>query len=111
MWPLLTPAEATVWATVRNQQLGYKIRRQHPIGYFIADFYCAHAKWVIEIDGDSHSEPSQMEYDAARPQWLEAHGYRVIRFQNDEVHRNLAAVLEVLRQACKSGASLTKIIS
>jgi very-short-patch-repair endonuclease len=96
----LTPVEAKVWARVRNQQLGYKIRRQHPIGHFIADFYCAQAKLVIEIDGDSHAEPDQVEYDAARTGWLEMRGYRVLRFQNEAVHRNLEVVLESLRAAC-----------
>jgi very-short-patch-repair endonuclease len=96
----LTPAEAKVWARVRNAQLGFKIRRQHPIGHFIADFYCAAAKLVIEIDGDTHAEPDRAEYDAARTAWLEERGYHVIRFQNDDVHKNLEAVLEVLRAAC-----------
>jgi very-short-patch-repair endonuclease len=98
----LTPAEAKVWARVRNSQFGYKIRRQHPIGHFVADFYCAQAKLVIEIDGDSHAQPDQAEYDAARTEWLEARGFRVIRFQNDDVHGNLGSVLEQLRQACAS---------
>lgn len=96
----LTPAEAKLWAQVRNQQLGYKIRRQHPIGHFIADFYCAQAKLVIEVDGDSHAEPDQAEYDTARTGWLEARGYYIIRFQNDEVHRNLQAVLKELHRVC-----------
>lgn len=55
----LTAAESIVWARVRNRGLGFKIRRQHPIWRFIADFYCAEAKLVIEIDGDSHIEPDQ----------------------------------------------------
>jgi very-short-patch-repair endonuclease len=93
----LTPAEAKVWARVRNSQLGFKIRRQHPIGRFIADFYCAAAKLVIEIDGDTHAQPDQIEYDAVRTAWLEAHGYRVIRFDNRDVHANLESVLESIR--------------
>lgn len=99
----LTPAEAKVWARVRNQQLGYKIRRQHPIGHFIADFYCAQAKLVIEIDGDTHTEPDQAEYDAVRTAWLEARGYRVLRFENAAVHQNLEAVLDALKQAGAGG--------
>ena len=70
----LTPAEAKIWARVTNRGLGFKIRRQHPIWRFIADFYCAEAKLVIEIDGDSHVEPDQEEYDKARTDWLEARG-------------------------------------
>ncbi|MBI3362975.1 MAG: DUF559 domain-containing protein [Chloroflexi bacterium] len=96
----LTAAEAKVWARVRNRHLGFKIRRQHPIFRFIADFYCAEAKLVIEIDGDTHADPDQAEYDAARTEWLEARGYRVVRFQNDDVHRSLEAVLEAIHAAC-----------
>ena len=96
----LTPAERKVWAAVRNRGLGYKIRRQHPISRFIADFYCAEAKLVIEIDGDTHAEPAQAEYDAARTAWLEAHGHHVIRFSNREVYENLDGVLEAIREAC-----------
>src|SRR6185436_20821987 len=85
----LTPAEHKVWQRVRNNQLGFKIRRQFVIDRFIADFYCPQSKLIIEIDGDTHTEPDQAEYDAARTAWLEAQGYRVIRFDNHEVHQNL----------------------
>src|SRR3990172_908561 len=53
----LTPTEAKVWQAVRRRQLGVKVRRQHPIDRFIADFYVAEAKLVVEIDGDSHAPP------------------------------------------------------
>ncbi|HLC04747.1 MAG TPA: endonuclease domain-containing protein [Anaerolineales bacterium] len=67
----LTPPEAKLWHAVRNRQLGFKLRRQHPIGRFIvgrslADFYCAEARLAIEIDGDTHSAPYQVAYDAVR---------------------------------------------
>jgi very-short-patch-repair endonuclease len=88
----LTPAEAKIWSRVRNRGLGFKIRRQHPIERFIADFYCAEAKLVIEIDGDSHLEPNQIEYDKARTDYLENLGYRVIRFTNDNVRYNIEIV-------------------
>jgi very-short-patch-repair endonuclease len=102
----LTPAEKKVWAGARNSQLGLRIRRQHPISRFIADFYCAPARLVIEIDGDTHAADDQAEYDAARTQWLEAHGYAVIRFHNDDVHRNLSAVLAAVQSACRERAAL-----
>jgi len=97
----LTPAEAKVWARVRNRGLGFKIRRQHPIWRFIADFYCAEAKLVIEIDGDSHAEPDQEEYDNARTAWLEDRGYKVIRFTNHDAHKNLNNLLNELFLTCK----------
>ena len=63
----LTPAEQKVWERVRNNQLGFKIRRQHPIDHFIADFYCARAKLCIEIDVDTHAEPGQAEMTRPEP--------------------------------------------
>ena len=95
----LTSAEAKVWARVRNRGLGYKIRRQHPIWRFIADFYCAEAKLVIEIDGDPHTHPDQASYDLARTLWLEERGYSVIRFSNEDVCSHLNAVLDELSAA------------
>ena len=89
-----TPAETTLWRVLRNRSLQYKFRRQHPIENFIVDFYCAQAKLCIEIDGSSHWEPSQAEYDAARTAYLEESGGTVIRFTNDDVRYNLDAVIE-----------------
>jgi very-short-patch-repair endonuclease len=97
----LTPAEAKIWARVRNRGLGFKIRRQHPIWRFIADFYCAEARLVIEIDGDSHAEPYQAAYDQARTEWLEARGYKVIRIMNEDVHRRLENALNEIFLSCK----------
>ena len=73
----LTPTETKIWKAVRGRQLGFKVRRQHPIDGFIVAFYCAEAKLVIEIDGDSHAPPDQADYDTARSECLEEHGYRV----------------------------------
>ena len=93
-----TPAERELWARLRGKQLcGLKFRRQHPIGRCIVDFCCVASKLVIEVDGDSHA--FQEEYDSARTAYLEERGYRVIRFTNQQVHRQLDDVLaEVARQ-------------
>ena len=88
-----TSAEATLWRHLRNRNLIYKFRRQHPIDCFIIDFYCAKAKLLIEIDGESHLEKSQIEYDQVRTECLEALGARVIRFSNDAVRYNVNAVV------------------
>jgi very-short-patch-repair endonuclease len=98
----LTPPEAKVWDAVRDRQVGFKIRRQHPIGRFILDFYCAEAKLAVEIDGDAHEAPDQAVYDAARTAWLEERGYRVIRFDAAEVGHNLMGVVEAIRAACEA---------
>ena len=97
----LTPAEAKIWARVRNRGLGFKIRRQCPIWRFIADFYCAEAKLVIEIDGASHNEPDQAEYDKARTEWLEDRGYKVIRITNEDAHRHLEDALKEIYLTCQ----------
>jgi len=90
-----TPAESKLWARLRNRQLGgLKFRRQHPIDRFIADFYCAACRLVIEIDGDSHAD--QVEYDVARTAWLNEQGYHVIRFRNRDVYERMEAVLEAI---------------
>ncbi|MEA3345439.1 MAG: endonuclease domain-containing protein, partial [Chloroflexota bacterium] len=80
----MTPAERILWDRLRNRQfLGLKFRRQHPLGRFIADFYCAEHRLVIELDGDIHRD--HREYDQVRTEVLQDHGYQVLRFSNDAV--------------------------
>ena len=98
-----TPAERRLWACLRDNQLaGYKFRRQHPIDRFIVDFYCAASRLIIEVDGESHA--AQEEYDAARTEWLAAHGYRVLRSTNLEVYQQLEGVVVTIHQACRAAA-------
>jgi len=92
-----TEAEHLLWKRLRNRQLaGVKFRRQHPIGPFIADLCCVDAKLVIELDGEPHA--SHDEYDRERTEHLEARGYRVLRFWNDEVLANPEAVLKRIEE-------------
>ena len=95
----MTPAEKHLWHYLRNAQLdGAHFRKQHAVGTYIVDFFCAKSKLVVEVDGDSHAE--QVAYDAERTRWLnEEKRYRVIRFTNREVLRNIEGVLEVIRAA------------
>ncbi len=89
----MTEAEERLWYYLRKNQLkGYKFRRQHPIKYFIADFYCHQARLVIEVDGEIHN--TQKEYDAGRTYELEELGIIVIRFTNAEVFNNIEKVIE-----------------
>lgn len=98
----MTPAEQALWTRIRDGQLdGAHFRKQHAVGNFIVDFFCAKAKLVVEIDGDVHA--TQADYDAARTQWLEEQRqYRVIRFTNEDVFRRMDAVLEDIWEALKS---------
>lgn len=93
----MTPAERKLWYDFLRTQ---KVRwlKQRPIGPYIADFYCASAKLVIEIDGESHFTPEAQAYDAERTQYLEALGLRIIRFSNLEVLHDFAGVCETIGQ-------------
>ena len=95
----MTPAELKLWERLRDRQINDAyFRAQHAIDRFILDFICVKANLVIEIDGDTHADPNQSAYDAERTAWLTTqHRYRVIRFDNKEVHQNLEAVIEIIR--------------
>jgi len=87
-----TPQEIILWSRLRNNQLGYKFRRQHSIGKYIVDFYCSERNLVIEIDGSQHIEV-QRDYDAERDNYLKKLEFKVLRFWDNEVNNNLEGVL------------------
>lgn len=94
-----TKAEKLLWQKLRRRQLGgYKFRRQHPIGNYIVDFYCAETKLIVEVDGDIHAY--QESYDKERTKDLEALGYQVVRFWNEQVLKETIGVLEMILAAC-----------
>jgi very-short-patch-repair endonuclease len=83
-----TEAENLLWLRLHDYQvLGFKFRRQHSIGQFIVDFYCAKARLVIEVDGEIHQY--QPEEDAIRQQFLESKELEVLRFSNDTILENV----------------------
>ncbi len=91
----LTDTERLIWSKLRNRQFAkFKFRRQVPIGPYIVDFVCFEQKFVIELDGGQHAQ--QTEYDASRTRWLEAEGYRVIRFWNHVVFEDDDSVEEAI---------------
>lgn len=94
-----TPAERRLWKALRGRGLlGLKFRRQHPIGPYVVDFYCARARLVVELDGDSHSwNPG---YENVRNAYLRQGGYRILRFANSEVSDQELEVLETIAKAC-----------
>jgi len=90
-----TKPEEIFWHEVRNRNfLGLKFRRQVPIDKYIADFVCEQEKLIVELDGDQHAENAA--YDEQRTRVLERHGYRVVRFWNGDVYKNLDGVFEEL---------------
>ena len=90
-----TGTEALLWQQLRGRGLaGYKFRRQHPIGRFIVDFCCVERRLVVEVDGPVHAE--QAEYDSARTEALVLAGYKVVRFTNEQVTKELQLTLDTL---------------
>lgn len=77
----LTPPEARLWVRIKGKPDGIHFRRQHPIGRYIVDFYCAEARLVIEVEGQIHSLPSVEARDDNRLAWLETQGVEVLRLQ------------------------------
>jgi very-short-patch-repair endonuclease len=98
-----TNAEARLWKHLRQApMLGSHFRRQVPIGPYIADLACMAAKLIIEVDGSQHGEPANAAKDSARTRWLEAEGYRVLRFWNNDVTSNIEGVLDAVADAMPS---------
>jgi len=90
----MTVAEKILWERIKNRRIKkLKFRRQHPIRYYIADFYCHEIKLVIELDGKVHDEADQKEHDEGRTGELERFDIRVIRFKNDEVIKDIDKVI------------------
>jgi very-short-patch-repair endonuclease len=90
-----TEAEAKLWSRLRAHRMaGVQFRRQHAIGNYIADFCSPRRKLIIEVDGSQHL--NQSEYDSERTRYLEAQGYRVIRFWNNDVMNNIELVLSAI---------------
>jgi very-short-patch-repair endonuclease len=88
-----TDAERHLWRYLRLQQLGHtRFRRQHPVAGYVLDFACPTLKLAIELDGSQHLD--QQAYDAARSRTLQAHGYSVLRFWNDDGLLRTEQVLE-----------------
>jgi len=89
----MTPAEIKVWNFLKGKNvLGARLHAQHPIGVYIADFYCHSLKLIIEIDGDIHNNNSQKEYDNERTRNLNNWEIDVIRFTNDQVFNEFEKV-------------------
>lgn len=93
-------SESILWDKLKGKQmLGLRFRPQHPIEFFIADFYCHAARLVIEIDGEIHSE--QVEYDDGREAEMEKYGIKIVRFTNDEVNNDIENVLKKIETIIK----------
>ena len=94
-----TPPEQLLWLALRNGQIGgLKFRRQHPIGPYVADFYCHSAKLVVEVDGMSHDDKASQ--DAAKTEHIVSQGLRMLRVTNEDVMHDLDAVTREIARIC-----------
>ena len=97
----MTDAEKILWGYLKAKPNGFKFRRQHPLGIYIADFYCHKLKLVIELDGSIHDNDDVKQNDAIRQKLIEEDGITVLRFTNKEVMSNIQNVLTLIEIKCK----------
>lgn len=101
-----TEPEKILWEHLRKfRSEGFVFRRQHPIDFFIADFYCHKIKLVIEADGKYHSDEQIWRYDDSRSDELERYGIKVLRFKNEEILNSTDHVISIIRLKMKELAS------
>jgi len=97
-----TKSETKLWKALKGSKVdNRKFRRQQSIEDFIVDFYCPKEKLIVEVDGEVHNNPVNNEYDFNRTKRLAELGYKVIRFTNEEVSKNLDLVIEAIREEFK----------
>lgn len=94
----MTDAETVLWSHLKKGIYGLKFRRQHPIGLYIADFYCHKAKLIVEVDGPIHCEKNIKEADETRQKVLERWGYTILRFPNHEVMEKPEEVIKMITE-------------
>jgi very-short-patch-repair endonuclease len=92
----LTPAEKIFWYKIRDTLVQYRFRRQHSIGQYVVDFYCAKLKLIIEIDGDSHTDEKQIIIDQQRNAYFEKLNLSTIRYNNRDIVNNMSGVFDDL---------------
>ena len=97
----MTPAEKILWKQLKANRLqGLHFRRQQVVHGYYPDFYCHQHELIVELDGGIHE--FQKEYDAEREAYLISLGFRIIRFKNEDVIKNLKGVLQKIVEECKS---------
>ena len=89
----MTPPEVKLWQILRSRPCELKFRRQHPVGPYIADFYCPNRRLIFEVDGVAHEMGDNPARDGQRDEWLRKQGYTIIRIPAAEVLKDVDAVL------------------
>jgi very-short-patch-repair endonuclease len=101
----MTRAETLLWRHLKAHRLAtLGFRRQSPMGNYVADFVSHTCKLVVEVDGESHDFESRLRHDNRRDAWFASRGYRVLRFTNDDVLKNLEGVVIAIGQAAEQAA-------
>jgi very-short-patch-repair endonuclease len=103
----MTDSERKLWSGLRNEQLGVKFRRQHPLGHYIADFACLEVKLIVELDGSQHMD--QTAHDTRRTEFFVALGFEVMRFPTDLPFTDLQALLACIYNRIEELAALAPI--
>lgn len=91
-----TFAESLLWEYLRTKPLGHKFRRQHPIGIYIADFYCHSLKLIIEVDGSIHDSAEAKAKDESRENILATEGIKFLRFRNEDIAANSSNAIKMI---------------
>ena len=97
----MSPPERLLWQVLRTRPGSLKFRKQHPIGPYTADFYCAAAKLVIEVDGDSHDMGEHPKLDQLKDAWLQERGFRILRFLAADVMKDVDSAVTAIVLAAK----------
>ena len=85
----MTVPEKILWVYLKDKPMGFKFRRQHPIGRYVLDFYCHKKRLSIEIDGKNHDDLAQFVNDVERTGYLNRIGIKEIRFKNEDILHNI----------------------
>ena len=99
-----TSAEASLWKMLKQKQVeGFKFRRQHSVGKYILDFYCPTLQLAIELDGEPHADPGNIQRDLKRDEFLEQNGITVLRYENRWVFEYPDVIIEDILEIGKKG--------
>ncbi len=102
------PAELQLWSKLRDGRLdGLSFRRQHPMGKYILDFYCASLKLAVELSGGEHFEPAHLARDKVRIDWFTAKGIETLHIRNADVLENTSGAVETILQAALKRKKMT----
>jgi cyclase len=97
----MTGTEIILWQHLKSGINGLKFRRQHPIGIYIADFYCHKVRLIIEVDGLIHEKLEIKSFDEEREKQLKDLGCQILRFTNKEIYTDIENVLEKIKASCQ----------